>query len=152
MSNIPQGWQPGQYQPQPGDNRVPYGYQPQQPQQPQAGYQAPYQQPVQQQPIYQPPVYQQPAPQPIRQAAPRSRGGMVCPRCGSSNISIQIMQSAAKTHTRGTGFMQWFFRPLLIVCTAGLWLLIGKRKSTSKTKFKNEKLAICQNCGKSWKV
>lgn len=137
MNNTPNRWQPGNYQPQPGDNRIPYGYQPQQ----------------QAQPVYQPayqqqPVYQQPQQQPVS----RSRSALSCPRCGGQNISIQVVQTRAKTRTKGNGILHWFGRSMLIICTAGLWLLVAKRKSVSKTKITNEKLAVCQACGHSWTV
>ena len=77
---------------------------------------------------------------------------MRCSRCGSTDVSVQAVQSSAKTATKGTGILWGFGRMMLIVCTCGLWLLVGKRKGTSKTKFKTGKLAICQGCGRSWNV
>ena len=43
-------------------------------------------------------------------------------------------------------------RLFLIVCTCGLWLLVGRRKGTERTKYKNKKAALCQNCGHKWYV
>jgi hypothetical protein len=31
-------------------------------------------------------------------------------------------------------------------------VLIGKHKGTGKTKFKNQTVALCQNCGYRWEV
>ena len=77
---------------------------------------------------------------------------MTCPKCGSENINITLEQTKSKTRTKRTGCLWELGRLFLIICTCGLWLIIGKRKETSKTKFKNKKIAICQNCGHKWKV
>lgn len=77
---------------------------------------------------------------------------MKCPKCGSENVSVQVMQTEGKTRQRGTGCLWTLGRWTLILCTCGLWLLVGKRKGTGKTKFKNETVAICQQCGNRWKV
>jgi hypothetical protein len=77
---------------------------------------------------------------------------MTCPKCNSENVLVTNEQIGGKTRTRGTGCLWTLGRWLLIVCTLGLWLLIGKRKRTSKTKFENRTVAICQNCGNRWNV
>lgn len=77
---------------------------------------------------------------------------MNCPKCGSENVSVQIMQTNAKTSTKRNGCLWSLARWTLIICTCGLWLLVGKHKSTSKTKFKNQTTAVCQNCGNRWNV
>ena len=77
---------------------------------------------------------------------------MKCPRCGSLNILVTSEQLSAKTRERGPGCLWRIGRTLLIICTLGLWLLVGRRRGTAKTKFKNQTVAICQNCGKRWKV
>ena len=77
---------------------------------------------------------------------------MACPKCGSTNTSIQFVQTGGKTRKRGRGIMWEIGRAFLIICTCGLWLLVGKSKGKSKTKFKNEKICVCQSCGYSWKI
>ena len=74
----------------------------------------------------------------------------VCPKCGSTNISYQVIQTGAVTSTKNKGCLFGIGRMLLIICTFGLWYLFGKKKSKSKTKFTNKKVAICQNCGHQW--
>ncbi len=73
-----------------------------------------------------------------------------CSKCGSKNISFQIVQTGAVTSTKNKGCLYSFGRLFLIVCTCGLWLIFGKKKSTSKTRFTNRKVAVCQNCGHQW--
>lgn len=76
------------------------------------------------------------------------QSGLTCPRCKSNNISVQIAQTRA-THAR-RGILWGLGRFLLIICTCGLWLLVGKSKGRSR--IKNESFAVCQNCGEKWKV
>ena len=77
---------------------------------------------------------------------------MVCPKCGSENVNITVEQVSGKTSARGNGCLWTLGRWTLIICTCGLWLLVGRHKGTGKTKFKNETVAICQNCGNKWAV
>ena len=77
---------------------------------------------------------------------------MVCPKCGSEHVQVTTEQVSAKTKERKTGRLWSMGRLMLIICTCGLWLLIGKRKGTDKTKFKHETVAICQSCGHKWNV
>lgn len=77
---------------------------------------------------------------------------MVCPKCGGSNVSVTSEQVSGKTGSKGAGCLWKIGRTLLIICTCGLWLLVGKKKGTSKTKFKNQTVAICQDCGNKWTV
>jgi len=74
---------------------------------------------------------------------------MKCPKCGSENISIQTVQTGMKTKEKRRGILQSMIRFILIFCTLGLWLLVGRADRTT-TKFKNSKRAVCQNCGRSW--
>ena len=77
---------------------------------------------------------------------------MICSKCGSDHVNIQMIQKSLKTNTKNMGCLFGIIRFMLICCTGGLWLLLGKKKSTSKTKIKNEKIAICQNCANQWKI
>ena len=73
-----------------------------------------------------------------------------CPKCGSNHISFQVIQTGATTRTKEKGCLYSLGRLILIVCTLGLWLVFGRKKSKSKTTFTNKKVAICQNCGYQW--
>jgi len=75
---------------------------------------------------------------------------MICPRCGSEKVSVQIETVSSKTRTRRMGCLWGLIRLLLIVCTCGLWLLIGRRGATSKTKYHNKTAAVCQSCAHKW--
>lgn len=77
---------------------------------------------------------------------------MRCPKCGSENINIQIVQTGAKSRTKNKGCLYSIGRGLLIFFTLGLWLIFGKKKSKTTTKFESKKIAICQNCGNEWNV
>ena len=77
---------------------------------------------------------------------------MTCPKCSSNNVQVTIEQVSAKTKKRGNGCLWGIARAFLILCTGGLWLLIGARVGSEKTKFKSNTVAICQNCGHKWVV
>lgn len=77
---------------------------------------------------------------------------MVCPKCQSSNVLVTTEQVGGKTKGRGMGCLWSIGRMMLIICTCGLWLLVGKRKSTGNTSFKHRTVAVCQNCGNKWNV
>ncbi len=77
---------------------------------------------------------------------------MVCPQCNGSNVTFQMIQTNARSKNSGMGCLWGLGRLFLIICTCGLWLIIGKRKGSSKTTFTNQKHAICQSCGYSWNV
>lgn len=77
---------------------------------------------------------------------------MNCPKCGSDNVSVQVIQTAAKTSQKGNGCLWSFGRLTLIICTCGLWLLVGRHKGTGKTKVKNQTVCVCQNCGNRWNI
>ena len=77
---------------------------------------------------------------------------MTCAKCNSQNVNVTVEQVSGKTKTRGAGFLFTIGRWMLILCTGGLWLVVGKKKGTGKTKFKNRTVAICQSCGNKWAV
>ena len=81
---------------------------------------------------------------------------MKCRRCGSANVSVEFLQTGSRTKSRyktkkkgclGTIFWFCFCWPML--------LFRGKKyktKGTSNTQFTNEKMALCRDCGHSWKL
>ena len=77
---------------------------------------------------------------------------MVCPICNSEKVLVTSEQVSAKGRNRGSGCLWLLARWTLILCTCGLWLLIGRRKGTTKTKFKNQTVGICQSCGHKWNI
>lgn len=77
---------------------------------------------------------------------------MVCPKCNSTNVNVTTETTSMHTRNRGRGCLWGIVRGCLIVCTCGLWLLIGKSKGKSNTKVKNKTVCICQNCGNKWYI
>lgn len=75
----------------------------------------------------------------------------ICPRCGSRDVSVQLIQTGAKTKKYGNGFgghIHNVDRAVLGIATLGASnLFIKKRKGIEKTKMKTERVFICQNCG-----
>lgn len=81
---------------------------------------------------------------------------MKCPKCGSENVTIQLIQSGEKTKKHGVGLgghVNNAARGLTAVCTLGMSNLVWKKsKGSEKTTIKNAKICLCQNCGSSWGV
>lgn len=77
---------------------------------------------------------------------------MTCPKCGSENVNVISEEVGSKTSAKGNGCLWKMGRMLLIVCTCGLWLLVGKHKGTGKTKVKTQTFGLCQNCGHKFKI
>ncbi len=100
-----------------------------------------------------------------------------CPKCGSSNILYQREQSSSiggSIHSfrekRGHGCLYglcfgwwiWIFKLIYeifkICLTCGLSLFFRKNKNSIKgktlsfSKSLNRTMAVCQNCGNSWKA
>lgn len=73
---------------------------------------------------------------------------MVCPKCGSNNVNVSMVNSTI--HAKKPGLIARLGRLFLIICTCGLWLLIPKLGGHGKIKSKT--MAVCQACGNSWKV
>jgi transcription elongation factor Elf1 len=75
-----------------------------------------------------------------------------CPKCGSENVTLSIQQTEGKMRGHHRGLLWHMGRWFLIICTAGLWLLVGRSKGSGKIKYKNKTMALCQACGHTWKV
>ena len=79
---------------------------------------------------------------------------MVCPKCNSENVNVQIEQVSSKTKKHGNGFggiVTNTARAATAVCTLGMSNLVWKKsKGGEKTTVENKKVCVCQNCGHSW--
>lgn len=88
-----------------------------------------------------------------------------CPFCGSSNLTFSINTIGEMERGRAeirkksavTRSVNNLGRATMTMATGGLWLLTPKRskyKEVKKTKtvYNQEKIAICQSCGKDWTI
>lgn len=79
---------------------------------------------------------------------------MVCPKCNSENVNVQIEQVSSKTKKHGNGFggiVNNTARAATAICTLGMSNLVWKKsKGGEKTTVENKKVCVCQNCGHSW--
>ena len=73
---------------------------------------------------------------------------MNCPKCHSENV---IIQAVTETKTKHRGCFGWFLWILLAICTVGLIIIIPLI-TNSRTKSKTHTEAVCQTCGKRWRV
>lgn len=106
----------------------------------------------------------------------------ICPKCGSTNITFQREQTASiggSLHSFGGGktghglmywifigwwmwivnLVIWSFKAVFAICTLGLSTLFTRKKKNktsgktiSASKTFNHTVAVCQDCGHSWKV
>lgn len=96
---------------------------------------------------------------------------MACPKCGSEKISYQreqsgtigastnkvVIQPAKKSHgCLYWVFIGWWWKPMYWLCFGWLGLFFGGKRrgglNFKADKAINHTVAICQNCGHSWKV
>ena len=81
---------------------------------------------------------------------------MVCPKCKSENVTISMEQVASKSAKKGIGFgghVNNAARKFVGWGSFGISNLFWKKSTGSeKTKFTNQKVCLCQNCGYSWNI
>jgi len=81
--------------------------------------------------------------------APAARqSGLVCPRCKGNNV---LIHPVTNTKTEHRGCLGWALWILLAICTCGLILIIPLI-TNSRTKSKTHTAAVCQTCGKRWRL
>lgn len=94
-----------------------------------------------------------------------------CPRCGSRNITYHreesgnvglhqntvVIQEQSKSH--GCLYwlcIGWWYKPIEWICFGWIKTLFGGRKKGGVNfhagKTLNHTVAVCQNCGNSWKI
>jgi DNA-directed RNA polymerase subunit M/transcription elongation factor TFIIS len=81
---------------------------------------------------------------------------MICPQCGSENVTITMHQIGSETEKYGVGFdghMNNLARGIVAVCTLGLSNLFWrKRTGSERAVMRTKKICLCQNCGHSWEI
>lgn len=81
---------------------------------------------------------------------------MKCPKCGSTNVSVQMVETGSRTKKSGVGLIgnsYNTFRSIMNICTLGiLGIILPKATGKEKTKNRLAKMAVCQSCGHSWRV
>lgn len=82
---------------------------------------------------------------------------MKCPKCGSESVSVQVVtETELKEKKHGVIWwvcVGWWWIPIkwLVFTLPALIIAIFKPKKY-KTKTHTKKMAVCNNCGKSWNV
>lgn len=82
---------------------------------------------------------------------------MKCPKCGSENVTVQVVtETELKEKKHGAIWwlcVGWWWIPIkwLVFTLPALIIAIFKPKKY-KTKTHSKKVAVCNNCGKSWNV
>lgn len=73
-------------------------------------------------------------------------GKIVCSKCGSNNISIQIV-----SQNKNSGCLTIFFYIFLALTIIGIPIMIIILLLKGKKQI-HKKYCICQNCGHSWNI
>lgn len=78
---------------------------------------------------------------------------MKCVKCGSENVTVQAV-TTVKSKKHGCIywlFIGWWLEPIMWIFLTLPWLFI-KIFKPNKVKSKINSIAVCQNCGKHWKI
>lgn len=70
-------------------------------------------------------------------------------------MTIEMVQVGGKTKKHGSigGHVNNAARGLTAVCTLGVSNLVWKKSTgNEKSKYKNQKVCLCQDCGNSWEI
>lgn len=81
---------------------------------------------------------------------------MVCPNCGSEDVTVTLQQVGTKTKKHGNGIgghINNAARGIVALSTLGMSNLVWKKsKGTEKSVAVNAKICLCQKCGNSWEI
>lgn len=82
---------------------------------------------------------------------------MVCPKCGSDKVNVQMVTSTElKEKKRGILYwilVGWWLQPILwLFLTLPMLIITIFKPRKYKTKTHTKKMAVCNSCGKSWKA
>lgn len=82
---------------------------------------------------------------------------MVCKNCGSEKVTVQVVtEQSLKEKKHGIIYwlcIGWWLKPILwLVFTLPMLIIAIFRPRKYKTVNKQKKIAVCNNCGKSWNV
>ena len=81
---------------------------------------------------------------------------MKCIKCAHSDVAVELLQAGGRTRKHGTGLggkANNAARGVTALSTLGMSNLVWKKsKGTETTKFKMQKIAICQRCGHDWEI
>lgn len=88
-----------------------------------------------------------------QETAPPNPKRLRCPKCGSDDISVQIVMTGAETekHLGLMGRINNTARGITAFSTLGMSNIFWKKaEPKEKHKALNQKVCICQDCGHSW--
>jgi len=83
---------------------------------------------------------------------------MKCPKCNSENVTVEFIQEQALKEKKRKTFLYWITIGWLIEPMLWIFLTVPKliwevfKPKKYKMKTKTRKMAVCQNCGKSWRA
>lgn len=81
---------------------------------------------------------------------------MICPRCGSNNVNVQIATETQLVNKHRSIWwwlcIGWWWIPIkwMVFTLPALFGAFAKSKD-KKLKTKHVSMCVCQNCGNNWK-
>lgn len=82
---------------------------------------------------------------------------MVCPKCGSDNVNVQMV-TETKLKNKGKGCLYWIFIGWWLEILLWVFLMIPRllialfMPKNKQIINKHKSIAVCQNCGKNWEI
>ena len=80
---------------------------------------------------------------------------MVCPKCGSENVTIQAVNVVKEKKKKGVVYwllIGWWWELISWVAFLIPKLIFAIFGKHTKVVSKTETYAVCQNCGNKWRV
>lgn len=80
---------------------------------------------------------------------------MVCPKCGSANVNVTVINEAKLKRKHGFVwwlFIGWWWRLIWFIVFGWWYLLFRLIRGNKKIVNVQKTVAVCQNCGHSWKI
>lgn len=80
---------------------------------------------------------------------------MTCPKCGSENVSVQMVTEVKEKRKKGVLYwllVGWWWEPLAWLFLTLPKLIIALFGRKKKVVSKTRKMAVCQSCGHTWEI
>lgn len=78
---------------------------------------------------------------------------MICPRCGSNNVNVNVINEVYQKPQHGVLwwiFIGWWWRILWFIFF-GMWYILWRAlRGGKKTVNVQRTMCVCQTCGHSW--
>lgn len=80
---------------------------------------------------------------------------MQCTKCGSENVKVMVTSTEKAKALHGPVYwalIGWWLQPILWLCATPVMFIWRLIRPNRKTKTVTVSMAVCQDCGNTWKV